>query len=542
MKKANPETLLLLEQEQLDEEQHELAPVIPIRTEITLTRYPFHRIAKKGKVLIKQTSKNEKGKVVTTWEVKHPPGPLAYKIDTIVINRRIDDMRQGGQIRQLFKLGSLRDICNELGIKVSGQNVNGIKEALRENAFAGITCKLEFTASDGAKRDFEFNTTRYTVIFTGEKLPNDKRADAVYIELHPRFYDMLKHAQTRPLDYKYLRELAPAPQRLYEILSFSIYAAIKYGLPNAQLIYSEFCRSAPLTRHTETKKMHSQMWKIHKPHIESGYIKSVEFQETLNDEGVIDWLIKYTPGRRARHEFRSFTKKQEKLIEEKEAARPRLVKRNAEPKEEPPKAKPSHENAAIIEKMMSLGIGEDKATQLVTANRAECELWADAWQYQNQKGMDNPAAVLIRFIEKKHRPLPKGFKEAKEREARQKEQELESKRRFAEDCYFEFFAPQFREFLREEFEQLQAENAEAFAAFATWLEKNHGRGLRMVQEEETREKITLQRAWEFFGSIRPELGLRMTSFEEWNTKHNSERADPLEWFEQNPDVAKSFYQ
>ena len=80
MKKVDPEALALFEQEPPEEDAQELAPVIPIRTETTLTRYPFHRIAKKADVLIKQTSKNGKGKVITTWEVKHPPGRALRKV------------------------------------------------------------------------------------------------------------------------------------------------------------------------------------------------------------------------------------------------------------------------------------------------------------------------------------------------------------------------------------------------------------------------------------------------------------------------------
>src|SRR5262249_16794769 len=39
------------------------------------------------------------------------------------------------------------------------------------------------------------------------------------------------------------------------------------------------------------------------------------------------------------------------------------------------------------------------------------ELWAEAWPYQNQKGMENPPGVLIHFIETRRRPLPKGYKQ-----------------------------------------------------------------------------------------------------------------------------------
>ena len=541
MKKVLPETLPLHEELPAEDETQELAEVIPIRTETTLTRYPFHRIAKKGDVQIKRTTKNGRGKVITTWEVKHPPGPLAYKIDTLIVNRRIDEMRSRGEIRQLFKLGSLREICEELKIAPNGTNINGIKEALRENAFAGITCKLDFTGNDGTTREFEFNTTRYTVIFTGEKLPNNRKADAVYIELHPRYHEMLRHSKTRPLNYEYLKALAPAPQRLYELLSFTMFGTLTHGRPNAQMLYSEFCQSAPLMRHFETKKMHAQMWKIHKPHKDAGYIKSVVFEETTDSDGAIDWIMKYTPGRRARYEYRAFTKKQEKLIEQKQAARPRLVA--PAPKEKPaPPAEPHQtpEETSAIEKLMGLGIDQVRATQLVLANRAECELWADAWPYLGQKGMNNPAAILISFIERQRRPLPKEYLAAKEREAKQREQEIARQQQIAEDFYFEFFRPKFREFQREEFHTLQTANAEAFTTFATWLKKNHGRGLDMVSEE-MQEKITLQRAGEFFTRVRPELGVRMTSFEEWDELHNEERREPLTWFAQNPHVIETLY-
>ena len=532
MKKANPDALPLFDEETEDEEASELARVVPIRTETALTRKPFHRISKRGNIKIENLIKNERGQVISNWEVRNPPGPLAYKIDTLVINRYIDDLRPN--IPKLIKLGSLREVCEELGFVYSGRTAKQITESLYQNAAAFIRTKIIYKGNDGTERTFEFGDTRYGVILTGEKLPNGKKADAVYIALHDTFLSLLTHSKTRPLDYKYLRELAPAPQRLYELLSFAIFGTLMHGRPNAQMLYSEFCQSAPLTRHSEFYRVRSQMRKIHKPHLESGYIKMVEFQETTDEQGIIDWLMKYTPGRKARHEFREFTKKKEKQLEQKEAARPRLVTPKLQPKQ-------TQEDATIIEKLMSLGIGEDKAAQLVTTNRAECELWAGAWQYQNQKGMGNPAAVLISFIEKKRRPLPKGYREAKEHEARQRGQEQEAQRQFAETTYFDYFAPQYRAYQRDELQAIKEKHSAAFATFEKWLEKNHGRGLRMVNEEATREKLTLRKADEFFTVISPELGITMTSFQEWDEQHNSSKAEPLEWYAQNPHLIENLY-
>jgi hypothetical protein len=395
MRKVAPETLAT----QLSaSEELELARIVPIRTETTLTRYPIHRIAKKGTVRIKQTKQNEKGKVFTVWEVKNPPGPLAYKLDTIIINRRIDEMRNRGEIRRLIKLGSLRDICEELGINPNGKATNSIKEALKENAFAGISTKLNFTGNDGTERVFEFATTRYTVIFTGETLPSGKRADGVYIELHPRYHEMLNHAKTRPLDYEYLKELPPSAQRLYELLSFTIFGTLRHGRPTAQMLYSEFCQSAPLTRYKDWERVRPQMWKIHKPHIDAGYIKSVDFEETADANGVTDWLMKYVPGKKARHEFREFTAKRV----EGRATRPQLLEAVKQENKRSIKQanKLSSEQEGLLAGLRVLSVGEEKAQELVESYPDRVERELESFPHRDRAKMKDPAAWLIRAIEK----------------------------------------------------------------------------------------------------------------------------------------------
>jgi hypothetical protein len=51
-----------------------------------------------------------------------------------------------------------------------------------------------------------------------------------------------------------------------------------------------------------------QMYKVHAPHRESGHIADAELRETRGVDGQTDWEMLYTPGRKARAEFRSFRK------------------------------------------------------------------------------------------------------------------------------------------------------------------------------------------------------------------------------------------
>src|SRR5262249_48195649 len=129
-------------------EEKETAPIIPIRTETILSQYPLHRLAKRANLEIRVTRTNTRGRIISTWEVSPSrkygePGPLAYKLDTLLVNRAIDEARP--HIPEVIRLGSLRDICAALGLAA---DTNLIKNALLQNASAFITAKLDYRGID----------------------------------------------------------------------------------------------------------------------------------------------------------------------------------------------------------------------------------------------------------------------------------------------------------------------------------------------------------------------------------------------------------
>ena len=70
----------------ISQELTELIPLNLIRTETALSRYPVHRLAKKGNIEI-ELRNNE---TAFKWEVSYnskygQPGPLAYKLDTLIM-------------------------------------------------------------------------------------------------------------------------------------------------------------------------------------------------------------------------------------------------------------------------------------------------------------------------------------------------------------------------------------------------------------------------------------------------------------------------
>jgi hypothetical protein len=291
-----------------------VTPLDPIRTETVLSRLPIHNLSKKGKVDIQIIKKNAHGEVDLRWKViPNPtigePRQLAYKLDTLVINRRLDEARR--PIPEIIYLGSLRDIARELDL---GNDTPAVKKALRQNAHLVLVVKIKYLDKDGVQRVAEFENTRYGVIFTGEQLPNGSKADGVYLTLNAPYRQVLNNAPVRPLDYNYLKVLTPAAQRFYEIVSYRMFAAIKFKHTHAKLPYSEYCTYSAQQRYLDFNHVKKQMYKVHKPHLTSGYIQNVSFKAATDDDGNPDWLMCYVPGPKARAEFRTFNGTHAKAI------------------------------------------------------------------------------------------------------------------------------------------------------------------------------------------------------------------------------------
>jgi hypothetical protein len=283
-----------------------------IRTDTVISRLPAHNLFGQGGMNIQINKQDSRGETKLSWRVSFNPdvgeaGQLAYRIETLVINRRIDEA--GRPVPTMIRLGSLSEICEELGINPSGANTNSIKRALKQNAGALITADLAYKSIDGSRQKLEATFTKYSVAFRGDELPNGERSDGVIILVNEQYRRVLNRAGTRPLDFQYLKELTPSAQRFYEIISYQIYAALKYGYPEAKLLYSDYCAYSGQPRQPGAVDMNKRMYKIHQPHIKSGYITKVTYQSTRDSEGTTDWVMSYVPGPRATAEFERFNRK-----------------------------------------------------------------------------------------------------------------------------------------------------------------------------------------------------------------------------------------
>jgi hypothetical protein len=432
---------------ELQEPTQDLAPINIIRSETVLSRYPIHRLAKRGNISIEIRRQNQDGEVLVSWEVSHnsrygQPGPLAYKLDTLVINRRIDEARK--PLPTVLCLGSLRDICEELGLHASGQNIAHLKRALRQNAFAAITAKVRYKGLGGEERSIEINDTRYGVIFTGEKMPDGRRAEAVYVVLHEFYREVLDNTLARPLDYDYLKALPPAPQRFYELISYQMYASLKHKRPRAKYLYSEYCVYAPQTRYFDYEHVKKQMYKIHAPHRKSGYLEDVEFQAVTDSSGQPDWVMFYTPGRKAKAEHDAFSRRRQPTESSENGSTKSLVPpdQNTLPGQRlvTPTLNGMVEEALapdlalLVMRLKSLGVSEKKSRELVISKPDVVERQLSALPYRDiGRSQKNPAGWIVAAIENDY-DQPEGYRLALESEQRTKK--AESERAKKEACTF----------------------------------------------------------------------------------------------------------
>ncbi len=318
-----------------DDSQSKLSPLLPesagegididpIRTETIFSRMPLHVLSKSGpRPQINIEKRSADGKIAEKWEVTYnekygPARQLAYDLHTLVIERAIeeafDEARRTNQpFPRLIPLSSLNDVANRLGPNSETRNTNRIKKALSQNAGILISALKRYRGSDGIEYTLEGVFTPYGIFFFGQKLPSGARADQVYINLNDAYFEAWSRSSSRPLDYNYKAQLPPIPRRFYELVSYAIYGAIKNGQPTARYRYSEFCKNAPQLRYDVFDQVKKQMYKIHRPHVEQGYIVKVKYEEVTDDVGKPDWWMVYVPGPRAYTEFTVFTGKKPRL-------------------------------------------------------------------------------------------------------------------------------------------------------------------------------------------------------------------------------------
>lgn len=401
----------------------EMSPLNIIRTEETLSRFPIHNLAKKGNISIQIVKKTLNGEIDLRWEVSHnslygQARQLAYKLDTVIVNRTLEEA--GRPLPKMIRLGSLNEISKKLG-----SQKNELKRALQQNATTAINAKIEYRDNSGGIRKLEALFTRYSVIFAGKQLPDGRKADAIYLILNEPYWEVLNNSRVRPLDYDYLKELPPAAQRFYEIVSRKLFAALKYSHPYAKLAYSEYCTYSAQQRYFDYDHFKKQMYKVHHPHKKSGYIAKVAYEMCLDEEGKPDWLMLYTPGEKARAEFQTFNglpvrSRRPKMIDGEQLIKKSATTRRLAASLSAPESGREAVDQKLLTELTNRGVFESTAVNLLTSRSPEqMETIGDFIDYWDRLPVEKHNAGLLVSLIQKNESLPSNFETRRQRVERE---------------------------------------------------------------------------------------------------------------------------
>ena len=171
------------------------------------------------------------------------------------------------------------------------------------------------------------------------------------------------------------------------------------------MLYSDYCKYAPQTRYPDFDHVKKQMYKVHAPHREAGYITKVEYQQTQDAVGAEDWEIFYTPGPKAFMEFRAFTNQLPQL-KPAEQYSPRAGQGRPEQTALPLTSC----DPRLLSELTRRGIAEIKARDLLASLKPRQEVmdqleYVDAQIAKDRRGrIENPPRFVRSLYPRQYRP------------------------------------------------------------------------------------------------------------------------------------------
>ena len=210
--------------------------------------------------------------------------------------------------------------------------------------------------------------------------------------------------------------------------------AFRFNNPNASRVaYSEYCAYSAQQRYFDYGHFKKQMYKVHQPHKQSGYLDQVRYEPMQDGEGRPDWLMHYVPGPKARNEYEFFMGKPG-LEGEAEDMAGDMDRPETEVIWVTPQAECKRE---IVAAMVKRGIGEKQA-QALLAELPEGQAVLEQLEYADYRiaceplgTFRNPPGFYISVL-RDNTPVPESFETSRkrgEREGQERRQEQECRRR-----------------------------------------------------------------------------------------------------------------
>jgi hypothetical protein len=446
----------------------ELVPLKPEQHSITFipklaTELPFFNLTSRRKDIpkvIKYQGRDAAGRPFR-WEVYQDtskeigaPAVEAHEVWYLLVKPAIDSQRQpNGKIPEIVPLGGMRECLRKVGWTIGGHQAHELIKALTQIAFAGCVADLWVPTgerdAEGKERFLQIKGrfSRMSVYAIGEHHLTEEELstkqfefdleDVLYIRLDPLEVKLQQFQDQRVFDNEYLFSVSPAARRWYELMAAKIFGVVKNKGQFCEIRYSWYVQHHhTLKRHYERFRVVEQMKRVTKDHLESGYIKNVEYRAIKEPDQEIDYIIRYYPGEGARESIARIQghihrKKNQQITAQKPAGSSPEEGEQGRTAQEPEATETvalalitaeDVENQQLVTRLVTeFGIAATKALELVKESREAVIIQLEAWPFRETQPR-NRAGWMIQAIEGNYAaPLPYLQDKLKQKERQQLE-------------------------------------------------------------------------------------------------------------------------
>ena len=305
MTAERPGELVPEEQELLDPEVVSSTGRKIVRAEVNLLNLPFFVLSNREMHTQRETVyevKEKVGDVVVhrVWRVTGSqhlghPAPFDKKVFR-AIEAIIDE--QGYPVENPITF-STYELLKKMGEPTGGRQYQMVRKSIDRIVATTVIAQNIFWRKSRRSWHSETFHIYERCIHQGEELPGGRIAEKNYLWLHPLYLESLNARYVKPIDYEYYKRLErPAAKRLYELLGYKFYGAMKNGSDTLVYHYRTLCRLLPLKPQKYPSLAKRCLAGAHEELIETGFLATATWR---------GWKIYYEAGPKALEEFRSLS-------------------------------------------------------------------------------------------------------------------------------------------------------------------------------------------------------------------------------------------
>ncbi|MBI1729768.1 replication initiator protein A [Candidatus Acetothermia bacterium] len=274
-----------------------------VRSEVNMLNMPFflltNRDGHKDRDTVFELEEHNGDQVIRrSWRVtgsKHLGHPVPYDKKVFRAVEAVIDA-QRGPIENPISFTTY-ELLKMMGEPMGGRQYRRVRESIDRIIATTIIAKNIFFRKKNESWASETFHVYERCLYQGEILPSGQIAESNNLYLHPLYLESLNQRYVKPLDYQYYSSLKrPLAKRLYELLGYKFYGAVRNHSMFLVYSYEKLCQLLPM---------------IPQPHISLAKRCMAPAIEELVETGFLGkaiwrgWKLQFIPGEKAIEEINS---------------------------------------------------------------------------------------------------------------------------------------------------------------------------------------------------------------------------------------------